>query len=281
LSTHRLCVIKLEHQGKEWEKVNMEGITSWRDENYGSASVKKTVSYRFFCLCITFASVWMFFLGISVGRNTCPVQFDTEPIMQQLSQWIESDVKKQNDYVHRVNSQEKKPEMNFFEALKNSNVDLIPHAQKEKQTQRISEVIPEKRQVQSSSEIIPKKKMTTKRSTKKRTRGHFALSTETDNSELSDRVTLQTAALKNAHAAVEMAKKLKRMGFPAYTASINLPQKGLWHRVRVGTFSSIDQARQMKVCLKKKNIDSIIVPFVRGDDYNFANAKEHISYPES
>jgi len=246
----------------------MEGISSWIDENYGSASVKKTVSYRFFCLCIALTSIWMFFLGISVGRNTCPVRFNTEPVMTQLSQWIESDVNKQKEYARTVNSQDKKPEINFFEALKNSNVDLIPPAQ-------------EKGRTQSTTEIIPEKKLLTKRSTKKRTRGHFSVSTETDTNDFSDCVTLQTAALKNAHAAVEMAKKLKRMGFPAYTASINLPEKGLWHRVRVGTFSSVEKARLMKDCLQKKNIESIIVPFVRGDDYNFANAKDNIVYPES
>jgi len=249
---------------KKWEKIDMEGISSWIDENYGSASVKKTVSHRFFCLCIAFASVWMFFLGLSVGRNTCPIRFETESIMTQLAQWIESDVNQQKEYARTVNSQDRMPEINY-EALKKTNVDLIPHTQNNGLAK-------------SKSEMKPDTQLITKLSTKKRTRGHFALSTETDTN---DCVTLQTAALKNAHAAVEMAKKLKRMGFPAYTASINLPKKGLWHRVRVGTFSSVQKARQMKDSLQKKNIDSIIVPFVRGDDYNFANAKDHIVYPES
>jgi hypothetical protein len=245
----------------------MEGISCWIDENYSSVSENKNISYRFFCLCIALVSIWMFFLGITVGRNTCPVRFDTEPIMTQLSQWIESDISQQKEYAKTVNSQDKKPEINILESLKDTNVDLIPHAQKEKQL--------------SSNLEIPEKELITKRSTKKRTIGHFALSSEVNLPDLSDCVTLQTAALKNPHAAVEMAKKLKDMGFPAYTASINLPQKGLWHRVRVGTFSSVQKARQMKDSLLKKNIDSIIVPFVRGDDYNFANAKDHILNPES
>jgi cell division septation protein DedD len=245
----------------------MEGMSSWIDENYSAASAEKNVSYRFLCLCTAFVSVWMFFLGITVGRNTCPIRFDTEPIMSQLTQLIESDVKQQQEYAQTVNSQDKKPEINILESLKNANVDLIPHAQKKKQPPDNLE--------------NPETELITKRSTKKRTIGHFSLSSEKKTTDLSDCVTLQTAALKNPHAAVEMAKKLKSMGFPAYTASINLPQKGLWHRVRVGTFSSVQKARQMKDCLLQKNIDSIIVPFVRGDDYNFANAKDQIVNPES
>jgi len=242
----------------------MEGISSWIDENYGSASEKKTVSYRFFCLCIAFASVWMFLLGISVGRNTCPIRFDTKSIMTQIAQWMESDVRQNQEYARTINSHDKIPEIDY-KALKNAHVELIPHAQ-------------EKRQKQSLLEKPTEKQLITKRSTKKRTKGHFALSSEND---LSECVTLQTASLKNAHAAVEMAKRLKRMGFPAYTASINLPQKGLWHRVRVGTFSSIQKAKKMKDILQKQDINSIIVPFVRGDDYNFAKAKDQIAYPES
>jgi len=248
-------------------RIDMEGISSWIDENYACSSDKKTVSYRTLCFCIAFAGVWMFFLGMSVGRNTCPVRFDTKPIMSQLAQWIESDMTQKNEYAQMVNSKDKKLEINL-EALKKSNIDLIPHAHT-------------KNQVQSTLEIKPENKLLTKRSTKKRTIGAFSIQAKMDTSKLTDCVTLQTAALKNAHAAVEMAKKLKRMGYPAYTTSINLPQKGLWHRVRVGTFSSVQKARQMKDSLQTKNIDSIIVPFVRGDDYNFANAKDHIVYPES
>jgi hypothetical protein len=238
----------------------MEGISSWIDENYGSASKKKTVSYRFFCLCIAFTSVWMFLLGMSVGRNTCPIRFDTKPIMSQISQWIESDVNQQQEYARMINSQDKIAEIDY-EALKETNVELIPAQEKR----------------QNPLENSTQKQLITKRSTKKRTKGQFTLKSDKD---LSDCVTLQTASLKNAHAAVEMAKRLKRMGFPAYTASINIPQKGLWHRVRVGTFSSIQKARKMKDILQKQDINSIIVPFVR-DDYNFAKAKDQIAYPES
>jgi cell division septation protein DedD len=252
---------------RRWEYIDMEGISSWIDENYGNSSEKKTVSYRTLCFCLAFASVWMFLLGMSVGRNTCPVRFDTKPIMTQLAQWIESETLKQKEYAQMVNSQDNKLEIDL-EALKNANIDLIPHTHT-------------KKQAQSELNVKPENNLITKRSTKKRTRGTFSLSTQMDKAKLSDYVTLQTAALKDSHAAVEMAKKLKRMGFPAYTASINLPKKGLWYRVRVGTFSSVQNARKMKDSLQKMNIDSIIVPFVRGDDYNFANAKDHLVNPES
>ncbi|ETR73765.1 MAG: hypothetical protein OMM_00699 [Candidatus Magnetoglobus multicellularis str. Araruama] len=206
------------------------------------------------------------FLGICVGRDTCPIRFDNESIMTELAQLIESDVQKQQEYAKLVNSQEKKPEIEFFQALKKTSIDLMPHAQDNRPSQNLDRNVPEKQLI-------------TKRSTKKKTMGNFSISREKER-DLSDCVTLQAAALKDPHAAIEMARRLKNMGFPAYTASINLPKKGLWHRVRVGTFTSVEQARQMKNRLQKNNINSIIVPFDQGD-FNFANAKDRIAYPES
>jgi len=242
----------------------MEAISSWIDENNGGIPSKKTISYRFFAVCLIIASAWMFTLGVSIGRNTCPVRFDNEPFMAQLSEWIESDIEKQKEYAKAVNNQEKKPEVDFFHALKKSKVDFIPNSEKQQEQAQLSEV--------------KEKKLSTKRSTKKRTIGNFATLSETNDS---DCVTLQAAALKNPHAAVEMASRLKKMGFPAYTASIDIPKKGLWHRVRIGTFRTVQQAKQMKNRLQKNNINAIIVPFTRGDDFNFANAKERVAYPES
>ncbi|MBF0450693.1 MAG: SPOR domain-containing protein [Candidatus Magnetomorum sp.] len=250
----------------------MDVISTWSQERLVIETTKKTVSYRFFCLCLTFAGFWMFALGVYVGRDTCPIRFDSEPIMKQLAEWIESDIEKQHAYVQSVNSQEKKPEIQFFQALKTSDIDMMS------QSENVD--VSAKRVHLKSKQPIPDAELLTKRSTKKKTLAQFCSSSETV-LDSSDCVTLQAAALKNASAAVEMVKQLKNMGFPAYTATINIPEKGLWHRVRVGAFETIQKARQMKSKLQMKNIDAIIVPFTRKDDFNIANAKDRLVHPES
>jgi hypothetical protein len=250
----------------------MESISTWSQERHGMETKKKTITYRFFALCLTIASFWMFALGICVGRDTCPIRFENQPIMKQLADWIESDIEHQKAYVESVNSPEKKPEIQFFKALKQSDIDMIAHAKKDKGSSKRIYTKPKK--------TVSDHQLLTKRSTKKKTLAQFCTSNQPV-VDLSDHVTLQTASLRSASAAIEMVKQLKKMGFPAYTATINIPDKGLWHRVRIGAFETIQKAKKMKVKLQRKNFHSIIVPFTRKDDFNIANAEDRLAHPES
>jgi len=247
----------------------METITSWREERQMTETMNKTVSYRFFCLCLTIISFWMFALGLFVGRETCPFRFENTSFLNKLSYWIESDIQQQKHYVQTVNSNEKKPEILFFKELKTSDVELMNYKPETHYSQNKDLV-----------EKYKSQQVLTKRSTKKKTLARYC-STNQSGSDFSDYVTLQAAALKSPNAALNMVKHLKNMGFPAYTATISLPKKGLWHRVRVGTFETVTMAKRMKTRLQRKNIDTIIVPFTRKDDFNIANAKDHIINPES
>jgi len=250
----------------------MESISTWSQERHVMETTKKTVTYRFFVVCLTLTSFWMFALGICVGRDTCPIRFDSHPFIKQLAELIESDIESQKAYVETVNSPEKKPEIEFFEALKRSEIDMISHSE--------TADVTSKRKKIKVKKSIPDDQLLTKRSTKKKTLARFCASNQTA-MDLSDHLTLQTAALKSASSAIEMVNQLKEMGFPAYTATINIPEKGLWHRVRIGTFETVQKAKKMKVALQRKNIDSIIVPFTRKDDFNIANAKDRMIHPES
>jgi len=99
-------------------------------------------------------------------------------------------------------------------------------------------------------------------------------------SEKETRLTLQLAAFKSPGPAIEMVNKLQKNGYPAYSTSINLPQKGVWYRVRVGAFIDKKQARRMSKKLSSKDIYSIIVPYSE-DEQGFKIAKEKISQTKS
>lgn len=57
---------------------------------------------------------------------------------------------------------------------------------------------------------------------------------------------LQTGAFQNESDADNMKAKLALQGFEAVVQTASIPEKGVWHRVRVGPFSDIDQINKIR-----------------------------------
>jgi len=64
--------------------------------------------------------------------------------------------------------------------------------------------------------------------------------------------TLQVAALNSAEEAKELVGKLKSRGYEAYAVTGTAAAKGTLHRVRIGSFPSLQEARQFAVEFEKK-----------------------------
>jgi cell division protein FtsN len=64
--------------------------------------------------------------------------------------------------------------------------------------------------------------------------------------------TLQVAAFNNPEEARELVKQLQNKGYPAYQIPENAAAQEMWHRVRVGSFQSLQEARQFALTLEKK-----------------------------
>lgn len=64
--------------------------------------------------------------------------------------------------------------------------------------------------------------------------------------------TLQIAALNSSDEANELVNKLKSKGYDAYAVTGIAAAKGALHRVRIGSFSSLQEARQFAVDFEKK-----------------------------
>jgi cell division septation protein DedD len=64
--------------------------------------------------------------------------------------------------------------------------------------------------------------------------------------------TLQIAALNSSDEAKELVNKLKSKGYDAYAVTGTAAAKGALHRVRVGSFSSLQEARQFAVDFEKR-----------------------------
>jgi cell division septation protein DedD len=74
------------------------------------------------------------------------------------------------------------------------------------------------------------------------------------------RYTVQTAAYQEREMAADDVKRLKKRGFAAFIVSSELPGKGVWHRVRLGSFSNKAAAERLqKTVREKEGISTIVV----------------------
>jgi cell division protein FtsN len=72
---------------------------------------------------------------------------------------------------------------------------------------------------------------------------------------------IQVGAFNNPQDAQEMVEKLKSKGYAAYPVTGSAAAKGTWHRVRIGRFQSLQEARQFALSFEKKEkIKTIITP---------------------
>ncbi len=74
------------------------------------------------------------------------------------------------------------------------------------------------------------------------------------------RYTVQVSSHQEKQAAEDEVKRMKQNGFAAFIVSSELPGKGKWYRVRLGSFTSKDSAEKLqKTVNAKAGVSSIIV----------------------
>lgn len=57
--------------------------------------------------------------------------------------------------------------------------------------------------------------------------------------------TVQVASYRNRKDAIKIVRSLRKKGFESYLTTISFAEKGVWHRVRVGYFESIEEAKNL------------------------------------
>jgi cell division protein FtsN len=202
----------------------------------------KRKGYALWICLIFFISGWMFLLGIFVGRGSAPVHFDIQELQKELADLKEVVLKKEKKrFKIDPDVPNKSPDLAFYEALKQSrtNTGTDDH---------LHGKIPAKK-----GKSIPEKAVKTKSIQKKKKASGIK------KAKADKRYTIQVAALKDASVADEMISQLKKKGYPAYRVFIQLPDKGIWYRIRVGFFNNPDEARNTLNRLKKEGFKAIVV----------------------
>lgn len=70
---------------------------------------------------------------------------------------------------------------------------------------------------------------------------------------------LQAGSFQNAPDADNLKARLALVGIEAAIQTTNLPDKGVWHRVRVGPYSDVEELNRVRNVLKQNGVDAALV----------------------
>ena len=228
---------------------------------------------------ICFSSLWMFILGILVGRGTAPVQFDVEKLEKELIALKEIVLKKEKEQMENyANSAGDTSGLEFHEDLKQpKNMDDLMKAytddnniQEEVISREDDDDTVDKKSLarktklayqQGESLAEPASEIPTGTTgTDQPTDVTKPLETAPDKTEPSKyQWTIQVSSLKDPAAANKIVEILRQKGYEAYSTAANVAGKGMWYRVRVGPFKDKAPAQKELDRLKKDNYNPILI----------------------
>ena len=70
---------------------------------------------------------------------------------------------------------------------------------------------------------------------------------------------LQAGSFQNAPDADNLKARLALVGVEASIQTTNLPDKGVWHRVRIGPYSDVEELNRVRSILKQNGVDAALV----------------------
>ena len=206
-----------------------------------------------FCLwlfIIILVSGWMFTLGVLVGRGTAPVDFDIEKLQKELLALKQAVVRKE---LQKITSESeaglKKSDLGFYEKLKEPDSNEPP---------MVAKPTPKKSPPPKLKPIKAQTKKPVKAATQT-TQSKTTSSPSIKKASPKGSYTIQVASIKDASAADRLVVKLRKKGYPAYQVRAEIPNKGIWYRIRVGPYAKREAADPVLKRLKKDNQDGFIV----------------------
>jgi cell division septation protein DedD len=185
-----------------------------------------------------------FLLGYYVGKyqNKSGVQAEAMPPLPEI---ISKNLPKPDEFT-------------FYKTLtakedKTVSIDLKPKSpSEEKQTEKKTS---EGERVQDKSARAPKQDKQPEDKVIVAPKQQAAVKKEAASSQGTNtrlRYTLQIASYQEKEIAEEDVKKMKQKGYAAFIVSSELPGKGTWYRVRLGSFSSKTAAEKLQKELRTK-----------------------------
>ena len=180
---------------------------------------------------------WMFALGVLVGREQAPIEFDVDALEKQITQLRQKESVTNNGGAgKKTNVPRNKKQLDSNKALPENREDTqIPKKPKPRPSEKTASTAKKpagsKPTVDKPGSIAVKK-------------GSY---------------TIQAASVRNKPDADRLVKKLTRKGYPAYLLTSRIEGKGTWHRVRIGSYASKDKAQPVLNELRRTGMKPILV----------------------
>ncbi len=202
-----------------------------------------------------FTSVWIFLLGILVGRGMAPVQFDMDDLQKELTDLKIALIKKEQQLTQKdTNILTEKPDFEFHENLKKQRPDTTVSFQAvtTEPTEPSQKITPAHK-----TQNVTKKKHSLEKSEKPPLNKPVELPVEPDSSE--KQFTIQISSMRDPKVAEQLVASLQKQGFPAYQTKMMISENNIWYRVRAGHFSSKEDSQAMMTKLKKEYKEVILI----------------------
>jgi len=208
------------------------------------------------------AMVWMFTLGVLVGRGLSPVRFDVKRLKKELIALKDKALKTNQTHSEiGTDNLPEDPELGFYEDLTDKKKEMRRKIEDVKlQTAKPEAKLPEISEA-GTTDKNEKPHMKLAEVHKDRARLDKALTTETPKTDViaGERLlTIQVASVQDAEEASGMVRLLKRRGYEAYSVAVSLPEKGIYHRVRVGRFADSNETSRVAARLKREGFEVMI-----------------------
>ncbi len=243
-------------------------------------------------LLILFIAVWMFILGILVGRGTAPVPLEADLLQQELSELKTALMQKeQADMEAQASGQtDQKTQLGFYEALKETKrqppvvsrnapgtaakpapgaaARLLLDVESKPSAATAPPEAAEKPREAVKPAPVEKAKADDKPVNKPAPAESKPVSA-TPRPEAArpappakpgaGAFTVQVGAFKDRPGADQMVSRLRAKGYAAYQIRSESADKGIWYRVRVGAFDDRAAARNMLKKLEGDQFKGIVV----------------------
>jgi cell division septation protein DedD len=203
------------------------------------------------------AMLWMFTLGVIVGRGHSPVRFDIQSIKNELIALKEATLKSQeqaNKPAADFPSDE--TDLDFYDVLTDKKEDALAQsvAKAKKQASKPKPKPTAKSEIPRKTESKP-----LARDAENQKQAQDPKPSSAKKGTTAESYTVQVASLKDAQKAKEMVSYLKSKGYRAFSVTTNVPGKGSYHRVRVGHFPDRNKAMQAASRLRREELEPLVV----------------------
>ena len=202
---------------------------------------------------LVFVAIWMFVLGVMVGRGMAPVNLEAGKLDRELAEQKDRMLKEKQDAAvsAAAGQTDEKANLGFYEALKNPGKETAFRPAKPATPKSPKPEAPAVSHPPTAPVAKPKPRPPSAPTADARSKsvpapspGHF---------------TIQVASVQDIKGAVKFVANLRAKGYPAYQLRSDIAGKGIWYRIRVGGFEDRDAAANMLKKLKNDKFGGMVV----------------------